>query len=90
MVSFTCHHVMHEECYYELNIKKNKNNLCPLCFTGTDSSLMVGEAKPLRYRLEIDESQLLRGQMNKMNYYDRTAQMAAMESWNRFEEWVDL
>ena len=90
MVSYPCHHVFHEECYYELNNKKHKNELCPLCYTSLENFLLCNDSKPPRYRLEVDEKELLRVKMGKMNYYDRTSQITAMESWSKFEEWVDL
>jgi hypothetical protein len=40
---------------------------------------MCGEDRPLKYRLEVDETELLKAKMVKMNYYDRTTQIAAME-----------
>ena len=83
---------MHEECYYERNTKKNKNELCPLCYSGMESTLTFGgssgsgrsEVKPYRYRMEVDELELLRSKMNKMNYYDRTAQVMGLEQWGQF------
>ena len=58
MITFSCDHVMHEECYYEQNIKKNRNELCPLCYSSLESLLICGEPKqgnkPLRYRVDVD------------------------------------
>jgi hypothetical protein len=55
-----------------------------------ESNLLVGNNKPLRYRVEFDETEVLRGKLNKMKYYDRTSQLAAMEHLNRIEEWVEM
>ena len=54
MVSYQCEHIFHEECYYELNNKKNKNELCPLCYNSLDSYMICNDQKLPRYRLEID------------------------------------
>lgn len=52
--------------------------------------MICNDQKLPRYRLEIDDQELLRHKISKMNYYDRTTMVAAMEGWDKYEEWVDI
>ena len=51
---------------------------------------MLGDVRPLRYRVEVDEEELLKNKMKKMNYFDRVNQLNGMEIWGKGEQWVDL
>jgi hypothetical protein len=52
--------------------------------------MICGDNKIERYRLEVNENELHKFKISKMNYYDRTSLRSAMENWSKFEEWVDL
>jgi|JI10StandDraft_1071094.scaffolds.fasta_scaffold1706894_1 hypothetical protein len=52
--------------------------------------MLCGDDKPLRYRLEVDEQELLRVKLGKMNYYDRMQSIGEMEQWGKFDEDVAM
>lgn len=64
-----------------MEIKKTKNELCPLCYNPLESHMVCGEERPPRYRLLVDDQELLRVKLGKMSYYDRMKQMGEMEQF---------